>query len=82
MVKLRAAAYCRVSTDRAEQAGSLISQRAFFREYIDSSDTMTLVKVFYDEGASGTTTAHRRGFNEMIRLALGAVDIFPEKSSL
>lgn len=80
MVKLRAAAYCRVSTDRAEQAGSLISQRAFFREYIDSSDTMTLVKVFYDEGASGTTTAHRRGFNEMIRLALsGEIDIILTK---
>lgn len=48
MNKLRAAAYCRVSTDRAEQSGSLASQRSFFDDYIRNSDSMTLVGVFYD----------------------------------
>lgn len=48
MNKLRAAAYCRVSTDRAEQSGSLASQRSFFDDYIRNSDSMTLVGVFYE----------------------------------
>ena len=78
--ELRAAAYCRVSTDKAEQAGSLNSQIAFFEEYITRCDSMTLVKVYYDEGASGTTTAHRSGFNEMIAKAMaGMIDIILTK---
>lgn len=80
MGKLRAAAYCRVSTDRAEQSGSLMSQRLFFDDYIRKSDLMTLVGVFYDEGTSGTTTLHRHGFNEMISLAVsGEIDIILTK---
>ena len=76
MNKLRAAAYCRVSTDRAEQSGSLASQRSFFDDYIRNSDSMTLVGVFYDEGTSGTTTLNRYGFNKMISLAVsGGIDI-------
>lgn len=80
MNKLRAAAYCRVSTDRAEQSGSLASQRSFFDDYIRNSDSMTLVGVFYDEGTSGTTTLNRYGFNKMISLAVsGGIDIILTK---
>lgn len=80
MKKLRAAAYCRVSTDRAEQAGSLSSQRLFFEQYITGSENMTLTEVFYDEGASGTTTMHRDGFNKMLKLARrGEIDIILTK---
>ena len=80
MNKLRAAAYCRVSTDRAEQSGSLASQRSFFDDYIRNSDSMTLVGVFYDEGISGTTTLNRYGFNKMISLAVsGGIDIILTK---
>jgi len=80
MNKLRAAAYCRVSTDRTEQSGSLASQRSFFDNYIRNSYSMTLVGVFYDEGTSGTTTLNRYGFNKMISLAVsGGIDIILKK---
>ncbi len=78
--KLRAAAYCRVSTEKAEQAGSLSSQRLYFEQYITRSDNMELVGVFYDEGTSGTTTMHRDGFNKMLKLARkGEIDIILTK---
>ena len=79
-VKLRTAAYCRVSTDSAEQAGSLGSQRLFFLEYISSREDMELAGIYYDEGASGTTTRHRKGFNEMIKAAKeGKIDLILTK---
>lgn len=80
MKRLRAAAYCRVSTDRAEQSGSLDSQRRFFEQYINKSDDMELTEVFYDEGASGTSTKNRSGFCSMLRLARsGGVDVILTK---
>lgn len=68
--KLMAAAYCRVSTDTDEQAGSLESQRIFFKEYIDRHEGWELAGVYYDEGISGTQTKKREGFNRMIEDAL------------
>lgn len=79
-VKLRTAAYCRVSTDSAEQASSLSSQRMFFLEYINKREDMELAGIYYDEGASGTTTRHRKGFNEMIKAAKeGKIDLILTK---
>ena len=81
--KLRAAAYCRVSTEKAEQAGSLSSQRLYFEQYIIRSDNMELVGVFYDEGTSGTTTMHRDGFNKMLKLARkGSISYLPRRSAV
>ncbi len=51
---LRVAAYCRVSTDREDQANSLHSQKTYFQEYIRNHPDWTLVRVFADEGLSGT----------------------------
>lgn len=79
-VKLRTAAYCRVSTDSTEQAGSLDSQRRFFLEYINKSEDMELAGIYYDEGASGTTTKRRKAFNEMIKAAKeGRIDLILTK---
>lgn len=64
--KRRVAAYCRVSTDKEEQANSLRNQREFFEDYINKHDDWVLVDIYYDEGKSGTTTDHRDGFNSMI----------------
>lgn len=65
---------------KAEQAGSLSSQRLYFEQYITRSDNMELVGVFYDEGTSGTTTMHRVGFNKMLKLARkGEIDIILTK---
>lgn len=45
---LRAAAYCRVSTDKNDQANSLESQQRYFREYIERNPEWDLVKIFAD----------------------------------
>lgn len=63
---IKAAAYCRVSTDKEEQLNSLESQRKFFADYIEKSDDWELAEVYYDEGVSGTSTRHREGFRRMM----------------
>ena len=77
---LRAAAYCRVSTDREDQANSLHSQQTYFRTYIENHDDWLLVEVYADEGISGTTTRRREQFNRMIRDAeAGKIDLILTK---
>ena len=66
-MSMRVAAYCRVSTDREDQANSLQSQQKYFREYIQSHDGWELAEVYADEGISGTGTRRRAAFNRMIR---------------
>ena len=46
--KKRVAAYCRVSTDKDDQANSLESQRRYFAEYITAHDDWILVDIYYD----------------------------------
>lgn len=77
---LRAAAYCRVSTDKDDQLNSLTAQQRFFRSYIESRPDWTLVGVFADEGLSGTSIKHRPQFSDMIRRALsGEIDLIITK---
>ncbi len=78
--KLRVAAYCRVSTDKADQKNSLISQRKYFADYITRHEDWTFMNVYYDEGISGTQTKKRAGFNAMIEDALrGEIDLILTK---
>lgn len=65
--KLRAAAYCRVSTDREEQENSFENQVAYYTNYINSSPEYELAGIYADEGISGTGTKKRTGFQQMIR---------------
>ena len=37
MEKKNVAAYCRVSTDKEDQANSLESQRSYFQQYIENN---------------------------------------------
>ena len=77
---LRVAAYCRVSTDREDQANSLASQKRYFSEYIQQHDDWLLVDIYPDEGISGTTTRHREQFNRMVRDAeAGKIDLILTK---
>ena len=46
------AAYCRVSTDKADQLNSLEAQKEFFSEYTKRTGD-TLVRLYADEGISG-----------------------------
>ena len=62
----RAAVYCRVSTDSADQAHALESQRRYFQEYLDRSQEYTLWSVYADEGITGTSAQKRPAFMQMI----------------
>ena len=55
------AAYCRVSTDKEDQLNSLEAQKEFFREYTKRSGDR-LVKLYADEGISGTKIKNRKQF--------------------
>ena len=63
---MKAAAYCRVSTDRDDQANSFESQQRYFREYIDRRPDWELYRVYADEGITGTSTKKRAAFNRMV----------------
>ena len=59
------AAYCRVSTDKEDQLNSLEAQKEFFSEYTKRTGD-NLVRLYADEGISGTSVLHREHFLEMI----------------
>ncbi len=67
--KRKVAAYCRVSTDHEDQAGSFESQQRYFKQYIEHHPDWELFEVFADEGISGTNTKKRKEFNRMIASA-------------
>lgn len=72
---MKVAAYCRVSTDKQDQANSFESQQRYFREYIDRQPDWELYEIYADEGLSGTSTKKRLAFNKMITNAkLGRFD--------
>ena len=76
----KVAAYCRVSTDREDQANSFENQCAFFRRYIEANPCWELYDIFADEGTSGTNTKKRREFQRMIHNALeGKIDLIITK---
>lgn len=64
--KRRVAGYARVSTDSDEQFTSYEAQIDYYTQYIQRNPEWKFVKVYTDEGISGTSTKHRTGFNEMI----------------
>lgn len=77
---LKVAAYCRVSTDKEDQANSLSGQIKYFTEYITSQPNWQMCEVYYDEGISGTSIKKRTSFNRMIQDAsLGKMDLILTK---
>ena len=79
--KLRVAAYCRVSTDSDEQAGSYETQVNHYKEYIGRNSEWELAGIYTDDGISGTNTKKREGFNEMIDDCMaGKIDMVITKS--
>ncbi len=63
---MKVAAYCRVSTDKDDQANSFESQQRYFREYIEHQPDWELYDIYADEGITGTSTKKRAAFNRMI----------------
>lgn len=81
MQKRRVAGYARVSTDSDEQFTSYEAQVDYYTQYIKRNPEWEFVKVYTDEGISGTNTKHRIGFNEMIADAMsGKIDLIVTKS--
>ena len=81
VTRRRVAGYARVSTDSDEQFTSYEAQVDYYTNYINSNPEWSFVKVYTDEGISGTNTKHRDGFNEMIADALdGRIDLIVTKS--
>ena len=63
---IKVASYCRVSTDKDDQANSFEAQQRYFKEYIDRQPDWELYEVYADEGITGTSTKKRTAFNRMI----------------
>jgi DNA invertase Pin-like site-specific DNA recombinase len=81
MKKKNVAGYARVSTDTKEQLSSYESQVNYYTKYITSKAEWDFVKVYTDEGISGTSTSKRQGFKTMIQDALdGNIDLIVTKS--
>lgn len=64
---LRIGAYCRVSTDSADQLNSFFAQVQHYNDYIRENDTMRLVEIYADEGITGTSIDKRDEFKRMMR---------------
>ena len=78
---LRVAAYCRVSTNSKEQLTSYENQLAYYTEKIMKNPDWTMVKVFADEGKTGTSTCKRKEFLRMIRQCRqGKIDMILAKA--
>ncbi len=72
---LRVAAYCRVSTDKDDQANSFESQKVYFETKIEENKEWQFVDIYADKGISGTNTKKRTDFNRMMRDAkAGKID--------
>ena len=78
---LRVAPYCRVSTDKEEQLSSYEAQIEYYTEKIKSIPEWTMVRLYADEGKSGTSTKKRKEFLKLIRdCEKGKVDLIICKS--
>lgn len=63
---MRIAAYCRVSTEKDEQLDSLAHQKEFFEEYAIKNGHK-LIRLYADEGISGTSLKKRDEFMRLMR---------------
>ncbi|MBC8546734.1 recombinase family protein [Clostridiaceae bacterium NSJ-31] len=79
-MSINVAAYCRVSTDHEDQKNSFSTQQEYFTRYISGHDDWKLVKIYADEGITGTSTKNRTQFKQMIEDAKnGAIDLIVTK---
>ncbi len=79
--KRRTAGYARVSTDSEEQFTSYEAQVDYYTTFIKSREDWEFVRVYTDEGISGTNTKKREGFKSMVEDALkGKIDLIVTKS--
>ncbi|MBR3018787.1 MAG: recombinase family protein [Clostridia bacterium] len=79
--KRKACGYARVSTTNEDQQGSYEAQLDYYTTYIKSRPDLEFAGVYSDDGVSGTSTAKRKGFQQMVNDALaGKIDLVITKS--
>lgn len=80
-IQQRVAVYARVSTDNIQQTSSYELQKRYYEDFVVHHPNWTLVKIYADEGISGTSLAHRDEFNRMIAdCRAGKIDMIITKS--
>ncbi len=78
---LRVAAYCRVSTDDIDQALSIHLQIQQYMKKIRENPNWKYAGCYVDDGFSGTNTAHRQGFQKLMKDAMdGKIDMIITKA--
>ncbi len=79
--RIKACAYCRVSTDNEDQKTSYDSQRIHYKNMIEENPDYEFVGIYADEGITGTQTKKREQFNQMMSDALNdKIDLILAKS--
>ena len=80
-VHQRVAIYVRVSTDDVRQTTSFELQQKYYEDFVKGHPNWELVKIYADEGISGTSLKHRDQFVQMISDAkAGKIDLIVTKS--
>ena len=70
------AIYVRVSTDDVKQTTSYELQKKYYEDFVLHHPNWTLVKIYADEGISGTSLKYRDEFNRMVADSkAGKIDI-------
>ena len=79
--KTQVAAYCRVSSNSADQLNSYAAQIRAYKKLIGERKEWELVDIFADEGLTGTKSETRDEFQRMIRMCeLKRIDLIVTKS--
>ena len=65
-ISRRVGIYVRVSTDDIRQTTSYELQKKYYEDFVLKHPNWELVKIYADEGISGTSTKKRDAFNQMI----------------
>ena len=68
-IKIRCAAYCRVSSDSDDQLNSFMAQTRYYSQVFENSETEELIDIYADEGITGTREDKRDEFQRMLRIA-------------
>ena len=77
----KVSAYCRVSTDLAEQEESYEKQITYYESLIKSNPDWIFSGIYADQGRSGTSTKSRPAFQQMLQDAQsGRIDLILVKS--
>lgn len=77
----RVAVYARVSTDDSRQTSSYELQKNYYEDYVSKYPNWELVRIYADEGISGTSLRHRDAFNQMLEdCTTGKIDMIITKS--